>query len=204
MYSRIAEQPDLSSRWTTRSSSETLQHIEKQIEALISHHSSLMNHKRAIEQQLASIAAQIHEPEVMCSPRAVFLLLEIRGSGGVSEQVEQIAHIVHEQGYWKPRGRVQNYCMQDVYHLGKSVQKLFNDYEVVDRRVEQLQAWLRHVKQSRQMEAEKTLQGVFECLAATIDTAAVQEEVNVIVELLGQAVRPRWFRWLFVHRSNKK
>jgi len=128
----------------------------------------------------------------------------MRGSGRVNEQIEQIAHIVHEQGYWKPSGRVQNYHMQDVYHLGKSAHKLFNDYEVLDRRVEQLQAWLRHIKQCRQMEAETTLRGVFECLAAAIDTAEAQEEVNAIAELLEQATRPGWFRQLFVHRSSKK
>ncbi len=204
MYSRIVEQSDLSSRWATRSSSETLQHIEKQVEALISQHSSLMIHKRAIEQQLTSIVTQIHEPDVVLSPRAVFLLLEMRGSGGVSEQLEQIAHIVHEQGYWKPNGHVQNYRLQDVYHLGKSAQKLFDDYAVVDRRVEQLYAWFRHIKQCRQMKAETTLGGVFECLAAAIDTAEVQEEADTIVELLEQATRPGWFRWPFIHRSSKK
>jgi hypothetical protein len=58
--------------------------------------------------------------------------------GGVCDQLEQIARIVHEQGYWQPHERVQNYQRQDVYHLGKSAQSLFDDCAVLDRRVEQL------------------------------------------------------------------
>jgi hypothetical protein len=89
----------------------------------------------------------------------------MRSSGGVSEQLEQIAHILHEEGYWKPNGCVQNYRLQEVYHLSKSAQRLFDDYAVVDQQVEQLQAWLRYIKHYRQMEAETFPQGVFECLA---------------------------------------
>ena len=80
-------------------SSETLRRIERQIEALVSQERSLLTHKRAIERQLASIAAHIHEPDMMLIPRTVFLLLEMRGNGGVSGQLEYIARIVHEQGY---------------------------------------------------------------------------------------------------------
>jgi hypothetical protein len=101
---------------------ETLRHIGAQVEALTSRHCSLQPHKRAIERQLASIAAQIHEPDVVLTPRTVFLLLEMRGSGGVSDHLEQIARILHEEGYWKPHERVWNSQGQDVYYLGKSAQ----------------------------------------------------------------------------------
>ncbi|GAC1392984.1 MAG: hypothetical protein NVS4B11_00680 [Ktedonobacteraceae bacterium] len=204
MHYHVVERSKLSSRWLTRSPSETLRHIETQAEVLISQHSSLMIHKRAIERQLASIAAQIHEPDVELTPRSVFLLLELRGSGGVGEQLEQIAHIVHEQGYWKPNGHIQNYRLQDIYHLGKSVQRLFDDYMVVDRRIEELHAWLGHMKQCRHIGAETTPQEICACLAVAMDTAEVQGEVNAIVDLLEQATRPGWFRQLFVHRSSKK
>ena len=196
MYYRVAEPTGLSSRWTIRSTDVTLRHIESQVVALISQHSSLMIHKRAIERQLTSIVAQIHEPDVELTPNAIFLLLEMRGSGGVSEQLEQIAHIVHEQGYWKPNGRIQNYRPQDVYHLGKSTQRLFDDYSGVDRRVEQLYTRLGHIKQHWQMEVETTIPGIFECLATAmdVDIAEVQSEVNPLVKLLAQASRPIWLR----------
>jgi hypothetical protein len=157
-------------------SSETLQHIERQVEALISQHSSLTIHKRAIERQLASIAVHIHEPDVMLTPHTVFLLLQMRGSGGVSEQLEHIAHIVDEQGYWKPNGRIQNYRLHEVYYLGKSAQRLFDTYEVVDRRAQQLYGWLTHIKQHQQMEVETPLQEVFAGLVAAMDTAEIQSE----------------------------
>lgn len=187
-----------------RSTSETLRHIERQVEALISQHSSLTIHKRAIERQLASIAAQIHEPDVMLTPHTVFLLLEMRGSGGVSEQLEHIAHIVHEQGYWKPKGRVQNYRLQEVYRLGKSTQRLFDTYAIVDQRAQQLHTRLGHIKQRWQMEIETPLQGVFAGLGAAVDTAEVQGEINALVKVLEQATRPGWFRWLFGHVRGKR
>ena len=177
---------------------ETLRHIGTQVEALASRHSSLQMHKQAIERQLDSIAAQIHEPDVALIPRNVFLLLEMRGSGGVSAQLEQIACILHEEGYWKPRGRVQHYHQQDVYQLGKSAQKLFDDYAVVDRRVEQLHARLEHIKECRRMRSETTPQEVFECLATASDLTSVQGEVDAMVNLLEQASRPGWFKRLFV------
>jgi Glu-tRNA(Gln) amidotransferase subunit E-like FAD-binding protein len=40
-------------------------HIGRQVEALMSQYSSLQLHKRAIERHLASLAAQIHEPDVI-------------------------------------------------------------------------------------------------------------------------------------------
>jgi hypothetical protein len=199
MNDRVVGRSDLSSGWPTRSPSEMLRHIEVQVEALMNQHGSLMIHKRAIERQLASIAARIHEPDVELTPCTVFLLLEMRGSGGVSEQLEHIAHIVHEQGYWKPNGRVQNYRLQEVYCLGKSAQRLFDTYAVVDLRVQQLHAWLGHIKQRWQMEAETPPQGVFADLAAAMDTADVQGEINALVKLLEQPTRFGWFRWLFGH-----
>ncbi|GAC1464513.1 MAG: hypothetical protein PVS3B3_27760 [Ktedonobacteraceae bacterium] len=203
MYYRIVERSKLSARWPASSPTETPQHIETQVEVLISLHSSLMIHKRAIERQLASIASEIHEPDVELTPHTIFLLLEIRGSGGVGEQLEQIAHIVHEQGYWKPNGYVQNYRLQDIYYLGKSVQRLFDDYTVVDRRIEELHSWLGHMQQCRQIGTETIPQYLYECLAVAMDTSEVYEEVNTIVNRLGQPTRPGWFRWLFAHRSKK-
>jgi hypothetical protein len=204
MYHRAASQPDPSSTWLEMYSPETLRSIGTQVEALVSRHSSLASHKQAIERQLASMAAQIHEQDVALIPRTVFLLLEMRGSGAVSDQLEQIARILHEQGYWKPRGRVQNYYRQEVYHLGRSAQRLFDDYAVLDRRVEQLNTRLGQIRERWQMESETTPQAVFASLAATSDVASFQGEVNEVVELLEQANRPGWFRRLFLHRCRKK
>ncbi|HYB00201.1 MAG TPA: hypothetical protein VED37_08275 [Ktedonobacteraceae bacterium] len=179
-----------------RTSSEALHRIEGQVEALISQQSSLQLHKRAIEKQLASIADQIHEPDVSLTPHSVFLLLEIRGSGGVSEQLEQIARIVHEEGYWKPGGRVQNYRLRDVYLLGRSAQRLFDTFAVIDRCVEQVYAHLWYIKQRWQMGTEASLHAVFTYLAATIESAEVQDEINSLARLIDQAIRPGWYRWL--------
>lgn len=180
--------------------SETLRHIGTQVEAIISQHNSLQMHKRAIERQLASIADQIHAHDEVLIPRNIFLLLEIRGSGGVSGQIEQIAHILHEEGYWKPRERVQNYSGQDVYQLGKSAQRLFDDYTVLDHRVEQLNARLESIKEHQHMAAEMTPQEVLEPLATTTVALQVQSEVGALVELLEPASRPSWlnclFRWI--------
>ena len=49
-------------------SSEALRQIEKQVEALISQQSSLTIHKRAIERQLASIAAHCSDIRTGCDP----------------------------------------------------------------------------------------------------------------------------------------
>jgi hypothetical protein len=184
-------------------SSETLRSTGAQVEALVSRHSSLQIHKRAIEQQLALMAAQIHEQDVALIPGSVFLLVEIRGSGGVSDQLEHIARILHEQGYWKPRERVQSYHRQDVYHLGRSAQKLFEDYEAADRRVRQLLVLLGHIKERLQVESESTPQAVFAGLAAAADGAKVQAEVDAIVDLLEQANRPGWFTRLLVRNRRK-
>jgi hypothetical protein len=121
----------------------------------------------------------------------------------VSEQLEQIARLVLEEGYWKPREHVQHYYRQGVYLLGKSAQRLFDDYAVLDRRVEQVHARLEHIKQRQQLKPETTPQGVFECLAAASDIALIQDEVEAIVDLLEQANRPGWANWLFIHRSQK-
>jgi hypothetical protein len=180
---------------------EALKQIGRQVEEQTSRHSSLKFHKRAIEQQLTSIAAHIHAPVGVLIPGNIFLLLEMRGSGGVSDQLEQIVRILHEQGYWKPQGRVCNYHRQDVYHLGKSVQQLFDDYTALDRRIEQVQAQLRHIKQCRQVVADTTPQEVFTDIAASADLVSVQSGVDAIVQLLRPAQRSRWLLWFIVHRS---
>ena len=185
-------------------SPEMLRHIGMQVEFLMSRHSSLKMHKRAIERQLAEIAARISEKDAVLLPRSVFLLLEMRGSGGVSAQLEQIANIVDEQGYWKPPVHVLNYHRQDVYHLGQSAQRLFDDCTVLDRLIEHVQAHLRHIKQGRQMSSDTTPQEVFEELAASPDLMPVQSEVDAIVHLLGSAKQSRWSRWFFVLRGRKK
>lgn len=201
MYNRVALQLDPSSRRSARYTPETLRHIGIQVEALPSQHASLKIHKRAIERQLAAIAARINEQNVVLDPHTIFLLLEMRGSGGVSAQLEQIAHIVHEQGYWKPQQRVQNYHRQDVYHLGKSAQKLFDDYAALDWRIEQLRVRLGHIKQCRHMACDMTPTQVFECLA-TSNIASIQNEIDAIAQLLEQANHPEWFWWLFSKLSN--
>ena len=172
MYERVGGPPDDASGWSARYTAETLRHIGRQVEALMIQYSSLQLHKRVIERHLASMAAQIHEPDVILTPRAVFLLLEMRGSGGGSDHLEQIARIVEEQGYWKPHERVQSYHRQDVYQLGKSAQQLFDDYLMLARRVEHLQAALQNIKQHRHLAAETAPQQVFDSLAADADLAS--------------------------------
>jgi hypothetical protein len=196
MYNRVASQPDPSSRRPTRYTPETLRHIGIQVEALVSQHGSLKIHKRAIERQLTAIAARISKQDGVLNPHNIFLLLEIRGSGGVSAQLEQIAHIVHEHGYWKPQQHVQDYHRQDVYYLGKSVQKLFDDDTALDWRVEQLRVRLGHIKQLRHMASEMTPTQVFECLAAS-NIVPVQSEVDAVAQLLEQANHSGWFWWSF-------
>ena len=195
MYYRIASQPNPSSQ-SARYTSETLRYMGIQVEALMSQHASLKIHKRAIERQLAAIASQINAQAAVLVPDTIFLLLEIRGSGGVSIQLEQIAHIIYEHGYWKPQYQVQNYHRQDVYYLGKSAQKLFDDYAALDWRVEQLSVQLAHIKQCRQMTSDMTPTQVFDCLAAS-NIASVQSEVDAIVQVLEQARHPEWLWWPF-------
>jgi hypothetical protein len=195
--SRLTSQTHPSSTWSALYPPETLRQIGTQVEAVMSQHSSLGVHKQAIERQLASIAARINEQEGALIPRDIFLLLELRGSGQVSEQLEQIARILHEEGYWKPRGRVQYYSQQDVYQLGKSIQKLFDDYAALHQRAEQMCVRLEAIKEHRQMTPEVTPQGVFACLATTVDCSSIQAEVDAMVALLEQANRPGWFRRLF-------
>jgi TRAP-type mannitol/chloroaromatic compound transport system substrate-binding protein len=116
----------------------------------------------------------------------------------VSNSLEHIAHIVHEQGYWRPKERVQNYHRQDVYQLGKSAQRLFDDSQVLARRVALLQARLRNLKQYRYLSFETTPQQVFDALAADADLASVLYEVEAIVDLLERDGHPGWFRWLLL------
>jgi hypothetical protein len=203
MSHRVIVQSDPSSPGTVIYSPEMLRHIGMHVEALLSRYSSLKMHKRAIERQLAAMAARICEQDGVLLPRSVFLLLEMRGSGGVSAQLEHIARIVDEQGYWKPREHVPNYHRQDVYRLGQSAQRLFDDYTALDHCIEQVQAHLRHIRQCRQMGADATPQEVFEELAASADLVSVQNGVDAIVQLLWPAMQPRWFRWFFVHRGRK-
>lgn len=198
--SPVTSQPHPPSTWSDIYPPETLRQIGTQVETVLSKYSSLKLHKQAIERQLASIATRINEQEVILVPRNVFLLLELRGSGGVSEQLEQIARILQEEGYWKPRGRVQYYHQQDVYQLGKSTQKLFDDCAALQQRAEQLHARLEHIKESREM----TPQEVFERLATTLDDSSIQGEVDAMVALLEQANHPGWFRWLFRISRQKK
>jgi hypothetical protein len=195
--SRLTSQTHPSSTWSALYPPETLRQIGTQIEAVMSQHSSLEVHKQAIERQLASIAARINEQEAALIPHDIFLLLELRGSGQVSEQLEQIGRILHEEGYWKPRGRVQYYSQQDVYQLGKSTQKLFDDYAALHPRVEQMYVRLEAIKERRQMTPERTPQEVFECLGTTVDCSSIQAEVDAMVALLEQANRPGWFKRLF-------
>ena len=210
MHNHIIPQSDPSYTCLVRYCPERLRNIGMQVESLMSRHSSLKMHKRAIERQLAAIAARIAEQDAVLLPRSVFLLLELRGSGGVSAQLEQIARIVEEQGYWKPQEHVPNYHRQDVSHLGQSAQRLFDDATALERRIEHVQAHLRHIKQGRQMASDTAPQEVFEELAASPDPVSVQSEVNAVVHLLGKAQqsrRSRWFfvlRWFFVHRGKKK
>src|SRR5438874_1578163 len=102
MYKRVALRQNSATALPNKYASETLRQIGTQVEALMSRHSSLETYRRSIERQLSSIGAQIHEQDIVLNPRTVFLLLEMRGSGGVSNQLEHIARILHEQGYWKP------------------------------------------------------------------------------------------------------
>ncbi len=140
MSFRIRIRSDLPSTGPQSTSPESLRRVESEVETFASKHSNLELYRRSIERQLGLIAAQIHEENVPLIPDRVFLLLELRGSGGVGAQLEQIARILCEAGYWKPPSGVGNYRRQDVYHLGRSAQKLFDDYEAIDRRVKQLQA----------------------------------------------------------------
>jgi len=203
MFRHVSVQSDPSSTQPAKYSPQMLRHIGIQVESLMSKQSSLKMHKQAIERQLAAIAARISEHDGVLLPRSVFLLLESRGSGGVSTQLEQIAHIVHEQGYWKPQGHVPNYHRQDVYRLGKSAQRLFDDYKELDRQVEHVHALLGDIKQRRQLPTETTPKSVFDALASSANMLSVQGEIDMIVDLLQAAQKPRWFRWLFVHRDRK-
>ncbi len=203
MSFHIKVRPEPSSAWPEFYPPETLRHIGRQVEALLSRHSNLELYRGSIERQLGLIAAHIHEENVLLIPCRVFLLLELRGSGGVSAHLAQIARILREVGYWKPAARVQEYHRQDVYHLGRSAQQLFDDYAALDRRVQQLQALLGHIKEYRRMAPETGPQAVFEDLAMTSDGANVLEKADAVVELLAQTNPAGWFRRLFIHRGGK-
>jgi hypothetical protein len=192
----VALRAELSTVYPESYSPEALWRIGRQVEALLSQHSSLEMYRRSIEWQLGLIAAQIHaEEDVLLTPHSVFLLLELRGSGGVSAQLEQIARTLREVGYWKPPAHVQDYHRQDVYRLGKSAQQLFDDYAKVDLRVRQLNALIARIKEQRRMNPRTTPQEVFEELAADPDCAQLRGEIDAVVELLGHTqygVRLGW------------
>jgi hypothetical protein len=204
MAHRVAWQPNPSSSWEQRYTPETLRRIGAQVETLLSRHSNLQLYRRSIKRQLALIAAQIRAEDVLLLPRSVFLLLEMRGSGGVSAPLEQVARILGEAGYWKPPAHVQDYHRQDVYSLGQGAQRLFDEYAALDRRVKQLHAQLGCIKEHRHMKAETTPQEVFAGLAMAADGAEIQASVDVVVELLEQPYEHGWFGWPFVHRIGKK
>ena len=199
MAHRVAWQPSPLSTWAERYTPEVLRCIGVRVEALLSRHSSLQIYKRSIERQLALMAAQIRAEDVSLLPRSVFLLIEMRGSGGLSAPLEQIARILGEVGYWKPPAHVHGYRGPDVYHLGQSAQRLFDDYATLDRRVKQLHAQLEFIREQRYMQPETTPQELFAGLATVADTAQIQVGVDAVVGLLEQATRPGWLRRLFVH-----
>ena len=187
MYYDVALRVEPSTVYAESYSPEALRRIGRQAEALLSQHSSLEMYRRSIEWQLGLIAAQIHaEEDVLLTPHSVFLLLEMRGSGGVSAQLEQIARILREVGYWKPPAHVQDYHRQDVYHLGESAQQLFDDYAQLDRQVRQLNALVARIKEQRRMRTWTTPQEVFEGLAADADCAQLQGKIDAVAELLGR------------------
>jgi hypothetical protein len=78
MSYRVIVQSDPSSEQPATYSPEMLRHIGMQVEALMSQYSSLKIHKRAIERQLAAIAARISEHDGVLHPRSVFLLRRYR------------------------------------------------------------------------------------------------------------------------------
>ena len=204
MAHRIAEQPNPSAIWTEQYTPEVLRSIGSQVEALLSQHNSLEMYKRSIERQLVLMAVHLCVEDVQLLPRSMFLLVELRGSGGCHAPLDQIARILGEVGYWKPPMPVQNYRGPEVYHLGQSTQKLFDDYAALDRRVQHLHAQLGCLREQQHMQPETTSQEIFTGLATSVDTAKVQAGVDTIVRLLEQPKRSGWFRRLFVHLSRRK
>lgn len=200
----LAAQPNPSAIWAEQYTPEVLRSIGSQVEALLSQHSSLEIYKRSIERQLALIAAHLHLEDAQLLPRSMFLQVEIRGSGGCHAPLEQIARILGEVGYWKPPMPVQNYRGPEVYHLGQSTQRLFDDCAAWDRRVQQLHAQLGCLREQQHMQPETTPQEIFTGLANAVDTAKVQAGVAAIAGLLKQTNRPGWFRRLFVHLNRRK
>ena len=135
----VALHPGSSAIRSEKYSPETLRRIGRQVEALLSQHSSLEMYRRSVEWQLGLIAEQMQEDDVLLVPCSVFHLLETRGSAEVSAHLAQIAGILREAGYWQREAREQDYHRPDVYQLGKSAQKLFDDCAALDRRASQLQ-----------------------------------------------------------------
>ncbi len=186
MAKRVAEQARASSNNSGRYTLQHMRGIGVQIDALLSWHCSMEMYRRSIERQLALLAACMHAEDVALLPCNVFLLLEMRGSGGLSTPLEQIASVLAEVGYWKPAGKVQTYHPRDGYFLGRSAQKLFDDFAALDGRVRQLHAHLSSIKECWHMKPEASPQDVFERVAmgAAEDRAEIQARVDAIVELL--------------------
>ena len=198
MAHHVTEQPNPSAIWAEQYTPEVLRSIGSQVEALLSQHGSLEMYKRSIERQLALMATHLHLEDVSIHPRSMFLQVELRGSGGCNAPLEQIARILGEVGYWKPPVPVQNYRGPEVYHLGQSTQRLFDDYAALDRRVQQLYAQLGCMREQQHMQPETTPQEIFTGLANAVDTAKAQAGVDTIVGLLKQTRRPGWFRRLLL------
>lgn len=186
MAKHMATQAKASSNNLERDTSQALRNIGTQVEALLSQHSSLEMYRRSIERQLALLAARMHTEDVSLLPCRVFLLVEMRGIGGLSAPLEQIACVLAEVEYWKPSRYVQTYHPQDVYSLGRSAQRLFDDYAALDGRVRQLHAHLSYIRAYWHMKPEAPPQEVFErvAMAAAEGRAGIEERVEAIVDLL--------------------
>ena len=195
MAKYVAMQTKASSNNLERYTSQAIRQIGARVEALLSWHSSLEMYRRSIERQLALLAACMHTEDVSLLPSSVFLLVEMRGSGGLSVPLEQIALVLSEVGYWKSSRYAQTYHPRDVYSLGRSAQRLFDDYAALDGRVRQLHAHLSSIREYWHMKPEATPQEVFEGVAmvATEDRAEIQAGVDAIVDLLEQPSKYRWF-----------
>ncbi len=113
----VALHPGSSAIRSEKYSPETLRRIGRQIEALLSQHSSLEMYRRPVEWQLGLIAEQMQEDDVLLVPCSVFHLLETRGDAEVSAHLEQIARILREADYWKPAAGEQDYHRPDVYQI---------------------------------------------------------------------------------------
>jgi hypothetical protein len=186
-----------SSTQSERHHPEALQCLGSRIEALLSRNSSLQNYRHSLERQLAVLVARLGTQRVELVPRSVFLLLELRGSGGMSMPLEQIARILEELGYWQPGRPIRAYLRPDVYHLGLSAQQLFDDATALERRVRQIQAEVEWLREQKHLPPETTTHEVFADLEMTMDAAPVRAALDQIASLLDPPNWQGWVRWLF-------